>query len=86
MIREYDLYCNNDFNRFNELCLMIEKDFPDFKKGKLLTDVDGSKAQTYTSGDKEIVIVNDYDYECIIARANINLTDFVKKLDTGFPD
>ncbi len=84
MLKEYGLYCKNDFAKFNELCLMIERDFPDFQKDELLTDVDGSKAQTYTKGTKEIVIVNDYDYECIVARANVDLTDFVSKIDTGF--
>jgi len=80
----YDLYYKNDNAKFFELCELIEKEFPEYHKYKLLHDVDGSLVQPYFMGDKQITIINGIDWGYIFARANIDLTKFVSNLDTGF--
>ena len=80
----YNLYYKNDNDRFYEICRLLEKDYPEFEKQKELIDVDGSIVQAYFNGEKQIIVINGMDWDCIFARANINLKEFVSNLETGF--
>ena len=82
----YDLYYKNDNGKFYELCGLLENAFPEFKKQKKLIDVDGSLVQPYFDGERQIVLINGMDWGCIIARANVDLKEFVSTLDTGYPE
>lgn len=84
-MRMYDLYYKNDNVKFYELCSLVEKEFPEYDKHKLLEDVDGSLVQAYFRGDKQIVIINGIDWGYIFARANVDLSEFVSNLNTEFP-
>lgn len=84
-MKMYDLYYKNDNAKFYELCGLVEKEFPQYDKYKLLTDVDGSLVQAYFQGDKQIVIINGIDWGYIFERSNVDLSEFVSSLSTGFP-
>lgn len=71
-------YLNRGYNveKFKEICKAIELLYPDYKKEKLLIDVDNSLIQVYKNGRKEIIIVNCAETDVIEARADIDLFDF----------
>lgn len=85
-MKMYDLYYKNDNAKFYELCSLVEKAFPEYDKYKLLQDVDGSLVQAYFCGEKQIVVINAIDWGYIFARANVDLSEFVSSLTTGFSE
>lgn len=72
----YYLHKEYDKEKFYEICRAIEVLYKDYKKEQLLVDVDDSLIQTYTNGDKEIIIDNCAESGMIKARANVDLSDF----------
>lgn len=74
---DYNIYPDNSPQKFKEACSYIEKANPDFNKGKLLIDVDGSTIQIYNSDNKEIVVYDDYDVGAVYALSDVPLNDTI---------
>ena len=74
---DYNICTNNSPVRFKETCL-IEKEFPNAEKKKLLIDVDGSTIQTYTQEGKDIDVFDDYDVGAVFIKSEIKLNNIFK--------
>ena len=70
---DYTIFPDNSPNEFKKACSKIESAFPNFKKNKLLIDVDGSTIQTYTKDNKDIDVYDDYDVGAVFVKSEINL-------------
>ena len=72
----YYLHKGYSVQKFKEICKAVELSYPEYKKEKLLVDVDNSLIQVYINGEKEIVIDNCAGTDVIEARADIDLAAF----------
>ena len=72
----YYLHKSYDTDKFYEICRAVEEIYKDYEKKQLLVDIDDSLIQTYTNGDKKIIIDNCAQSGLIKARANVDLSDF----------
>ena len=72
----YYLHLDNSVEKFKEICGAIERLYPDYTKHELLVDVDYSLIQIYTKDSNEIIIDNSAELELIVARTDIDLSDF----------
>lgn len=72
----YYLHRGYSVEKFKEICKAIEVLYPEYKKEKLLVDIDNSLIQVYTNGKKEIIIDNCAETDVIEARSNIDLSGF----------
>ena len=80
---EYWLYPKDDEEKFFEICADFEKEYPMFNKEELLVDpLDDQLIQAYNYQDKKVIITLErlWFYE-IIARSDIDLTNFARKHD-----
>ena len=73
---DYTIHSDNSADKFKSACEKIEKAFPEAAKQKLLVDVDGSTIQTYTLGDKDIDIYDDYEVGAVYIKSEIELGIF----------
>lgn len=73
---DYTIYGDNSVDKFKNTCREIEKAFPEAVKQKLLVDVDGSTIQTYTLGDKDIDVYDDYEVGAVYVKSEIELNVF----------
>ena len=71
---EYNVFYDNSPKEFKAACLEIEEKHPEAEKQKLLVDVDGSMIQTYTLGDKEIDVYDDYEVGAVYIKSEIELS------------
>ena len=78
VIYDYNICTNNSPVRFKETCRLIEKEFPNAEKKKLLIDVDGSTIQTYTQEGKDIDVFDDYDVGAVFIKSEIKLNNIFK--------
>lgn len=76
---DYTVYANNSPKVFKETCIKIKTAFPYAMERKLLVDVDGSTIQTYTIGDKDIDVYDDYEVGAVYVRSEINILDILEK-------
>ena len=72
----YYFHRDYDINKFNEICRFFETQFLEYKKEEMLIDIDDSMIQPYTNGDKIIYVVNCAQSGMILARTNVDLSDF----------
>lgn len=69
--------CNQpDVDIFKRQCQALEKHIPDIKKGRLLTDVDGSQTQLYLLDDTSITVHNSYYIGAVYIESEIDLAQF----------
>ena len=57
----YNISKNADVKAFDNTCALIEENFKDIKKRKLLEDVDGTQIQIFDSPEGKIKVFNDYE-------------------------
>ena len=62
-----------DNKAFKKACSAIEDKVKNFKKEKLLVDVDGTLIQIYTVPDGRIKVVNDYLVDAVYADSDVDL-------------
>ena len=69
--------CNEpDEGIFRRQCAALEKRMIQLQKGKLLIDVDGSKAQFYTYEGKSIRVLNSYYLGGVFLNSEMELESF----------
>ena len=79
-MNDFWIYPEDDEKIFFEICKDFEEQYPEFQKSRLLRDVDDSLVQVYEFKKKKVVIILErcWFFE-IMARTNIDLSEFSKK-------
>ncbi|MCD8090346.1 MAG: hypothetical protein LUD81_06960 [Clostridiales bacterium] len=77
---EYRVHTENSPKKFKEACKKIEENFPNTIKRKLLIDVDGSTIQTFTEGNKDIDVFDDYDVGAVYINSEIDLGELFEQM------
>lgn len=75
---EYDICNQFDEDIFEKQCLALEKNIPKLIKQDLLTDVDGSKIQSYSVEEDKISVHNDYYLNEVYIKSDIKLEQYFK--------
>ena len=70
---DHTVFRDNSPAQFKRACSVIEREFPDCHKQKLLIDVDGSTIQTYSVSGKEITVYDDYFVGAVYIKSEIDL-------------
>lgn len=70
----YNIAKNADEKAFSQTCSAIELSIGGIKKEELLTDVDGSQIQVYSTGTSKIKVYNDYEIDAVYADSDIDLS------------
>ena len=70
---DYTIYPENSPKKFKETCKIIEEEYSNVVKSKLLVDVDGSTVQPYYQNNKTIVVYDDYDVGAVYVQSEIDL-------------
>jgi hypothetical protein len=70
---DISIYPDNSPREFKSACEKIEQAFPEFRKERLLVDVDGSTIQAYTREDQEIVVYDCYDVGAVFALSDVDI-------------
>ena len=73
----YNISKTADPFKFKEICSKIEEGINGIKKEKLITDVDGSQIQIYSTENGRIKVINDYEIGAVYADSNINLSKII---------
>lgn len=58
----------------------IEQRWPEFRKERLLIDVDGTVLQIYYQGQNEVVVYNDVEVGAVYIESDIDLDDLFGNL------
>lgn len=65
---------------FIDTCQKIEQRWPEFRKERLLIDVDGTVLQIYYQGQNEVVVYNDVEVGAVYIESDIDLDDLFGNL------
>lgn len=77
MIR-YLISLSNNPILFKKVCQSIENHFnKNINNKEFLVDVDGSTIQVFIIGEKEVIIYDDYDYQEVYIKTDIELDSFL---------
>ncbi len=71
---DYNIFPDNNPEKFKETCKRIQLKFPQAEKKDLLVDVDGSTIQVFIVDGKEIVVYDDYDIGAVFIKSEIELS------------
>ena len=72
----YNILPNTDEAVFEEVCNLIEKAMPKYKREKLLIDVDSSFIQVFANKKSKITVINDEDVGALYIISDERLTVF----------
>ena len=70
---EYNIHTENSPSIFKQTCDKIGNAFPNAKKSRVFIDVDGTTIQTFTEGNKDIDIFDDYEIGAVFIKSEIDL-------------
>lgn len=73
---EYNICNQANEDIFAKQCLALEKKINNLEKLELLTDVDGSKIQSYRLENKNIKVFNSNDVDAVYIKSEIELTKY----------
>lgn len=71
----YNIFKNANTEEFRKACSTIEAKMPELKKSAPLEDVDGTVIQIYTTGDKKVKVVNDFEVDAVYIDSEIDLSE-----------
>ena len=69
----YTISKEADEKQFHRACSIVEVQLAEYKKEKLLEDVDGTQIQIYITNGKKIKVVNDYEVDAVFIDTEILL-------------
>lgn len=71
---DYNIFPDNNPEKFKEVCKWIQLKYPQAEKKDLLVDVDGSTIQVFVVDGKEIVVYDDYEIGAVFVKSEIELS------------
>lgn len=77
MMFTYNIAKTADATAFAKACASIEKNLVGIKKETVITDVDGSQIQIYSTKDGKIKVVNDCEVDAVYADSDVNLANVI---------
>lgn len=74
----YNICTETDKDIFVKQCEALEKHIPNLSKGELLEDVDGSKTQFYSIGEKNLSVHNSFYVGAVYIDSDVELESYFK--------
>ncbi len=72
---DYTVNPENSSESFRELCEIIARQYPTFRREELFIDDDGSTIQVFSSEGKEIVVYDDYDVGAVFVVSDVDISN-----------
>lgn len=76
----YNIAKSYDTSAFVRTCSLVETNLQDYKKERLIKDVDGTTIQIYESNGKKIKVYNDVEVGAVYVDSELNLNSFIKSI------
>ena len=72
---DYTVNPENSSESFRELCEIIARQYPTFRREELFIDDDGSTIQVFSSEGKEIVVYDDYNVGAVFVVSDVDISN-----------